>query len=101
MKLNNTNNIIENDIIYNILCNMSHGIIPIFGNILIIKDFIIKDNVGYNIRDNIILTSLSWSIYKDSNNNLDEAIKNYKHNKVEYINKYKNKLKNKINLINY
>ena len=96
----NTNTIIDNDIIYNMVCNMLYGKLPIFENIIIIKDIIIKDNVGYNIRDNILLTSLSWRIYKDANNNLDEAINIYKRNKAEYINIYQNKLKNRNKLVN-
>lgn len=96
----NTNTIIDNDIIYNMVCNMLYGKLPIFENIIIIKDIIIKDiiikdNVEYNIRDNISLTSLSWRIYKDANNNLDEAINIYKRNKAEYINIYQNKFKNR------
>jgi len=79
---------------------MLYGKLPIFENIIIIKDIIIKDiiikdNVEYNIRDNISLTSLSWRIYKDANNNLDEAINIYKRNKAEYINIYQNKFKNR------
>ncbi len=91
--INNTNNIIDNDIIYNMLCNMSHGKLPIFENILIIKNVITKDNIEYNIRDNVRLTTLAWCIYNDANGNLDEAIKIYKENKIEYINKYINKFK--------
>ena len=62
---------------------MSHGRIPIFENIIIVKNLIMKDN----IKDNIKLTILAWRIYNDANNNLEEAIKIYKENKVEYINK--------------
>ena len=90
MTHNNTNNILENEI-NNMICCMLKSKKPIFSNIMIIKDVIKKDNIEYNLRDNILLTILSWRIYKDANNNLDEAIKIYKQNKAEYISIYQKK----------